>query len=104
MKLKSKTIIYELEDGSKFTKAFLIDKTNELIYPEHEPVAFSESTHTHNPYSKKPYKKATIWEMPTKPKKLFYLFGNGDNSLIKNYYLSKQEAIKAAEDYLKGEK
>ena len=84
MKLKSKTIIYELEDGSK---------------------AVSLGTRKRVLSKKVLERSIEVVTIYSTPKFLYELNKINDGFLWgTDYYLSKQEAIQAAKDYLEGEK
>ena len=93
MKLKSKTIIYELEDGTELKEEIKEGEKREIhIFDDFNHPIMGPSIET------------TVTEMLTKPQSVYrvYTAETYGKDCSFDYYLNKQEAIKAAEDYLEG--
>ena len=87
MKLKSKTIIYELEDGIEIT-----------VKPQYKKLVIDRMG------SIKPLRTVEVFQLNTIMERInLYEVIPGNKQAETTYYLDKQEARQAAEDYLKGD-
>ena len=95
MKLKSKTIVYELEDGTKLKLDCLMKKHLKEVVQDYRLFEV-----TNDPQL--PFRSAVVWKQPTKPNLLYWV--NYMPFKEREFYTDKQEAIQAAKDYLEGKK